>query len=328
MLVPGGVGFASPFLGGRTSIAFWTKDDLPKLTRATFIGILIAVSGNVLISLALNLQKLAHRRIEAGYQVKHPGTANANGARRRRSDSLRLDEHDEDVTQTTSLLDLSSPEIRPTEAGPLLPLPHTPGYGSAAHGPNGGVVNRDRSRSVSSQVVPAWRKSGRPPSDASLNGAMAVDVVSEETALLRQNSKSQRQNMVEDGHETAYLKSKLWWVGFILMNVGETGNFISYAWAPASVVAPLGTRDLVGIAIAIIGAVTVVLATNASNTQLDPDTLLEAISQTPFIIYSCVYLVGAVILGVLSHSDVGRQWVFIDVGLCALFGALYPYPVM
>lgn len=25
------------------------------------------------------------------------------------------------------------------------------------------------------------------------------------------------------------------------MNVGETGNFISYAFAPASVVAPLGT---------------------------------------------------------------------------------------
>jgi len=31
------------------------------------------------------------------------------------------------------------------------------------------------------------------------------------------------------------------WLGFLLMNVGETGNFISYAWAPASVVAPLGT---------------------------------------------------------------------------------------
>ena len=31
------------------------------------------------------------------------------------------------------------------------------------------------------------------------------------------------------------------WLGFLLMNVGEIGNFISYAWAPASVVAPLGT---------------------------------------------------------------------------------------
>jgi len=31
------------------------------------------------------------------------------------------------------------------------------------------------------------------------------------------------------------------WMGFLLMNVGEMGNFISYAFAPASVVAPLGT---------------------------------------------------------------------------------------
>ena len=31
------------------------------------------------------------------------------------------------------------------------------------------------------------------------------------------------------------------WLGFLLMNIGEVGNFISYAFAPASVVAPLGT---------------------------------------------------------------------------------------
>jgi len=37
---------------------------LPKLTVRTLVGIIIAVTGNVLISLALNLQKLAHRRVE------------------------------------------------------------------------------------------------------------------------------------------------------------------------------------------------------------------------------------------------------------------------
>lgn len=31
------------------------------------------------------------------------------------------------------------------------------------------------------------------------------------------------------------------WLGFLLLNVGELGNFVSYAFAPASVVAPLGT---------------------------------------------------------------------------------------
>ena len=43
---------------------------------------------------------------------------------------------------------------------------------------------------------------------------------------------------VEEGQ---YLKSKLWWTGQVLITLGEGGNFLSYAFAPASVVAPLGT---------------------------------------------------------------------------------------
>lgn len=41
--------------------------------------------------------------------------------------------------------------------------------------------------------------------------------------------------------EGRYLKSKLWWLGQALITLGEGGNFLSYAFAPASVVAPLGT---------------------------------------------------------------------------------------
>jgi magnesium transporter len=79
-------------------------------------------------------------------------------------------------------------------------------------------------------------------------------------------------------------------------------------------------RDLLGIAIAIIGAVTVVLSSNASDGRLNPDALIHAISQTPFIAYSCVYIVGIMILASLSRGPIGRDWVFVDVGLCALFG--------
>jgi hypothetical protein len=45
----------------------------------------------------------------------------------------------------------------------------------------------------------------------------------------------------EEVEEGMYLKSKLWWVGLGLMAAGESGNFLSYGFAPASVVAPLGT---------------------------------------------------------------------------------------
>jgi hypothetical protein len=79
-------------------------------------------------------------------------------------------------------------------------------------------------------------------------------------------------------------------------------------------------RDLFGIIIAIIGAVTVVLASNASDVRLDPDALVRAICQTAFIVFSCIYVGGAIILAILSHTGIGRRWVFVDVGLCALFG--------
>lgn len=63
------------------------------------------------------------------------------------------------------------------------------------------------------------------------------------------------------------------------------------------------------------------LASNASDVRLGPDALIRAISQTPFIIYSCIYICGAIVLAALSHGSIGRQWVFVDVGLCALFGS-------
>jgi len=63
-----------------------------------------------------------------------------------------------------------------------------------------------------------------------------------------------------------------------------------------------------------------VFSANTSDTRLDRDALIEAITQKPFIIYSIVYIIGAFILTGLSASQRGRDWVFVDVGLCALFG--------
>jgi len=68
------------------------------------------------------------------------------------------------------------------------------------------------------------------------------------------------------------------------------------------------------------GAVTVVLSSDASDAPLSPEKLLEAISQHAFLIFSVVYAIGAFILVGLSEGSAGRRWVLVDVGLCALFG--------
>jgi hypothetical protein len=72
-----------------------------------------------------------------------------------------------------------------------------------------------------------------------------------------------------------------------------------------------------------IGAITVVLASNTSDVRLDPRGLQRAISQRPFVIFACVYAAGAAVLAGLSERDIGRQVVFVDVGLCALFGVCH-----
>lgn len=41
------------------------------MTTASFIGITVAICGNILISLALNFQKLAHKRLDREKAVKH-----------------------------------------------------------------------------------------------------------------------------------------------------------------------------------------------------------------------------------------------------------------
>ena len=84
----------------------------------------------------------------------------------------------------------------------------------------------------------------------------------------------------EATEKKSYLLRPTWWAGMLLMGLGEAGNFLAYAFAPASVVAPLGTvalvcnaiiapvvlkerfrvQDLIGIIVAIGGAVVVVRA--------------------------------------------------------------------
>ncbi|KAF7800110.1 hypothetical protein EIP86_011355 [Pleurotus ostreatoroseus] len=250
---------------------------LPSLSRAEVAGISVAIAGNVLISLALNCQKLAHRRLERereqGHQLDQRPYNDLTAA------GQRIDEEDE--------------------------------ADEAAEDPN--TVEGDEARVLD----PGTPRDG--------------------------DNKGQETPEDPTGNESDYLKSKLWWLGFLLMNVGEMGNFISYAFAPASIVAPLGTfaliancvfapfmlkerfrtRDFFGIIIAIIGAVTVVLSANASDTRLNHEGLIRAICQRPFLVYSIVYIVGAVILSGLSESEVGKKYVFVDVGLCALFGGSY-----
>ncbi|KAI0092470.1 magnesium transporter NIPA-domain-containing protein [Irpex rosettiformis] len=310
---------------------------LPQFSPATVAGISVAIIGNILISLALNCQKLAHRRLERERELQRAKNIGkdtnrrSNGINGNRQDTAHeFDEQEEDG------------ELTPTG----LPLRHVSSFhGLEEQSESQPLLPRSHSDAITTRRVPLFRRlfswNKRRDSLEGYNHSLTpVDVVVDEpsSASIREASQAGRDS--EDGNESDYLRSKLWWFGFTLMNIGEMGNFISYAFAPASVVAPLGTfalvancvfapvmlkekfrkRDIFGIIIAIVGAVTVVLSANPSDTRLDPATLLRAISQKVFIVFSLIYIAAALVLSSLSESSIGTKHVFVDIGLCAIFG--------
>ncbi|CAG8515616.1 14194_t:CDS:2, partial [Acaulospora colombiana] len=220
--------------------------DLPEVK--SFIGVIFAVTGNILISVALNIQKNAHNELRKLHQLDQLDYEAYIGNRLYSSES---NTHNLDTTDTEGYEVLLDPE---------------------------------------------------------------------------------------QYSEKNYLHSKSWWAGILLMIVGELGNFIAYAFAPASVVAPLGTvalisnvilapimlketfrtQDLAGILIAIIGAVLVVLTSKSEEVKLSPGAIWAAIKQPQFTIY--LFITCALAVSLLYLSDrIGHKLIIIDLSLVAIF---------
>ncbi|KNE67624.1 hypothetical protein, variant [Allomyces macrogynus ATCC 38327] len=136
-----------------------------------------------------------------------------------------------------------------------------------------------------------------------------------------------------------YTSQPLWWAGVVLMLLGETGNFMAYGFAPASVIAPLGTvtlvsnaiiaptclgetfrrRDLVGMILAVVGTVLIVTSSKSTDVPLDPAGLLEAILTSRFLAYVAVTTSLLALLFRL-YSKYHKKTVFVDLSLVAIFG--------
>ena len=136
-----------------------------------------------------------------------------------------------------------------------------------------------------------------------------------------------------------YLKSPYWWIGIVLMIVGEAGNFIAYGFAPASIVSPLGVvalvsnciiapcllherfrqRDFWGVVVAIGGAVTIVLSAKNSETKMGPHDVWAAITRWEFETYLGITAALIIVL-MWASGRYGEKTILIDLGLVALCG--------
>eukprot|EP00842_Homolaphlyctis_polyrhiza_P001782 jgi/Hompol1/2604/HPOL_002977-RA len=169
-----------------------------------------------------------------------------------------------------------------------------------------------------------------------------------EEACLNESTGSDESSLrVEDNtdwcapDENAYLREKLWWIGMIVMLIGEMGNFAAYGFAPAVLVAPLGTvalisnaliapiflsetlrkQDIFGIVFTVIGTGIILgVSSQTSEPELSPDDIVKAIMQQQFFIYFIVTASIGSIMFALSYTPQGRKYIFVDLLIVAVFG--------
>jgi hypothetical protein len=221
--------------------------DLPEITTATGIGITVAISGNILISLALNLQKLAHRRVDlarakAKLSRRQPISNGTGGPiqaivmneviQERGADGELLDEEDLDRTLGNDEQDVfggASPNSSAATNRTYLETQHLlrPGDGSQrSYGVGHGRVAVEKKRfpkqTLLSRLFSIRLRSKRPvdnvqriDSNVIYGSSHSLGQVEEATPGLAngraRNGKNDTNKAVEkEGNESDYLKSKLW----------------------------------------------------------------------------------------------------------------------
>ena len=151
----------------------------------------------------------------------------------------------------------------------------------------------------------------------------------------------QSEKQPHEEQRKSYLRSPYWWAGIILMVIGETGNFLAYGFAPASIVAPLGVvalvsnciiapcllkerfrqRDFWGVMVAAAGAVVVVLSAKTSETKIGPEEIWGAITRWEFELY--LGITAFLIIALMwASGKYGERTILIDLGLVGLYGML------
>lgn len=258
---------------------------------SSFIGIITAIVGNLLISFALNTQRYAHVLLDREYSQTRKSAANGHSSSR--NGHGYGSNRQEDVAEDRLRRNL---EIS--------------GYQKIVDEEAGDPTHR--------------RSSGHlePPSES------------------RKQDYGQEKGFDDESGRPSYLKSPYWWLGLVLMIIGEAGNFLAYGFAPASIVSPLGVvalisncliaplmlkerfrkRDLLGVLVAIAGAVVVVLSASTTETKFGPGELWWTIKRWEFLLY--VVITTVVIVGLLYvEPRYSRKTILVDLGLVALFGA-------
>ncbi|XP_053957449.1 magnesium transporter NIPA2 [Anastrepha obliqua] len=139
-----------------------------------------------------------------------------------------------------------------------------------------------------------------------------------------------------------YLKEWIWWAGLLTMAMGEGANFAAYAFAPASLVTPLGALSVIisavmaskflneklnllgkiGCVLCILGSTIIVIHSPKEKEVENLDLLFEKLQDPGFIFYVLCILGSTVYVALFIAPRYGHSNVAVYIYLCSGIGSL------
>lgn len=139
-----------------------------------------------------------------------------------------------------------------------------------------------------------------------------------------------------------YLREWIWWAGLLTMGIGEAANFTAYAFAPASLVTPLGALSVIisavmaskflneklnllgklGCFLCILGSTIIVLHSPKEKEIEDLQILFDKMVDPGFVLYVILILGSSVFVAIFIAPRQGHSNVMVYIYLCSGIGSL------
>ncbi|XP_075715992.1 magnesium transporter NIPA4 [Rhinoderma darwinii] len=141
------------------------------------------------------------------------------------------------------------------------------------------------------------------------------------------------------GH--GYLKDWLWWAGLLTMGGGEAANFAAYAFAPATIVTPLGALSVLisavmssyllgerlnllgklGCALSVLGSTVLVIHSPEEQEVTTLEEMTSKLKDPGFIVYISVLFICCLVLIFVLSPRYGQANILVYLAICSLLGA-------
>ncbi|XP_044133411.1 magnesium transporter NIPA4 [Bufo gargarizans] len=154
-------------------------------------------------------------------------------------------------------------------------------------------------------------------------------------------------HLSEQGHTRAgagghgYLKDWLWWAGLLTMGGGEAANFVAYAFAPATIVTPLGALSVLisavmssyllgerlnllgklGCALSVLGSTVLAIHSPEEQEVTTLEEMSSKLKDPGFIVYITVLFICCLVLIFILSPRYGHTNILVYLAICSLLGA-------